>query len=334
MTLVLLYLYRCIIISKVDASSEVDSLTRPDRSRLKAKLVNKRCPQARSDGDHVRRTHRDRDLRRWRQPSSWAQEPGYAFKVTYFIPPLKTLSISINKVIRIAKNWPITIPWAGTSILYFFCQSEVFAATQITKASDNNPFSKMSTIIIIIDCHQRRASNIPYADLRHIIIVGNMTFVEREWGLLRNMPKISIMNGNPLNRADIRAVKVKLFLKKYIYIYCFWLRRWTFVGHVFFSQQKLPRSPSQFWRIKRLSWLPSTYGRWTSEEASPRFGNPSLSSSHLLWPDGRWRGWGGHRGDQHQLCHCVAWPRLRQQCSLPGRPRDVPDWSGLRPTPL
>lgn len=35
-----------------------------------------------------------------------------------------------------------------------------------------------------------------------------MTFVEREWGLLRNMPKISIMDGSPLNRADIRAVKV------------------------------------------------------------------------------------------------------------------------------
>ena len=52
-----------------------------------------------------------------------------------------------------------------------------------------------------------------------------MTFLVREWGLLRwfellildllllahllrNMPKISIMDGNPLNRADIRAVKV------------------------------------------------------------------------------------------------------------------------------
>ena len=66
----------------------------------------------------------------------------------------------------------------------------------------------MSTIILISDYYQRRASNIPYADLRHIIIVGNMTFLQREWGLLRNMPKISIMDGNPLNRADIRAVKV------------------------------------------------------------------------------------------------------------------------------
>ena len=53
-----------------------------------------------------------------------------------------------------------------------------------------------------------RASNIQYSELRHIIIVGNMTFIKREWMLLRNLPKISVMDGNPLNRADIRAVKV------------------------------------------------------------------------------------------------------------------------------
>ena len=135
--------------------------------------------------------------------------------------------------------------------LLFFGKSEVFASTQITNPSDNNQFYKMSTIIIIIDC---RASNIPYADLRHIIIVGNMTFLEREWGLLRNMPKISVMNGNPLNRADIRAVKVSWSLCSFIlFSFC----RWTFVGHVFFSRQKPQRSQSQFWLTKKSSWLPS-----------------------------------------------------------------------------
>ena len=74
----------------------------------------------------------------------------------------------------------------------------------------------MSTIIIVSDCYRHRASNIPYADLRHIIIVGNMTFLQREWGLLRNMPKISIMDGNPLNRADIRAVKVSCLICSFI----------------------------------------------------------------------------------------------------------------------
>ena len=71
-----------------------------------------------------------------------------------------------------------------------------------------------------------RASNIPYGDLRHIIILGNMQFIKRyllerqpcisfyivsrEWKLLANMPKISVMDGSPSNRADLRAVKVNL----------------------------------------------------------------------------------------------------------------------------
>ena len=72
-----------------------------------------------------------------------------------------------------------------------------------------------------------RASNIPYGDLRHIIVVGNMEFIKRclfapemytvnivfylrEWKLLANMPKISVMDGSPSNRADLRAVKVNL----------------------------------------------------------------------------------------------------------------------------
>jgi len=55
-----------------------------------------------------------------------------------------------------------------------------------------------------------RASNIPYPDLRHIIIVGNIQFIQQEWPLLRNMPKISVMDGSPMSRADLRSVKVNL----------------------------------------------------------------------------------------------------------------------------
>ena len=32
----------------------------------------------------------------------------------------------------------------------------------------------------------------------------------REWGLLRNLPKLTVIDGSPLNRADLRAVKVNL----------------------------------------------------------------------------------------------------------------------------
>ena len=37
-----------------------------------------------------------------------------------------------------------------------------------------------------------------------------MTNLRREWGLLSNLPKISVMEGSPNNRADLRAVKVNL----------------------------------------------------------------------------------------------------------------------------
>lgn len=29
-----------------------------------------------------------------------------------------------------------------------------------------------------------------------------------EWKLLKNLPKISVLNGSPLSRADLRAVKI------------------------------------------------------------------------------------------------------------------------------
>merc|ERR550519_763322 len=55
-----------------------------------------------------------------------------------------------------------------------------------------------------------RASNIAYNDLRHIIIVGDHDYISREWQLICNLPKISVMQGSPLSRADLRAVKINL----------------------------------------------------------------------------------------------------------------------------
>jgi len=55
-----------------------------------------------------------------------------------------------------------------------------------------------------------RASNITFNDLRHVVILGNQEFVRREWHLLKNLPKISFMEGSPMSRADLRALKIKL----------------------------------------------------------------------------------------------------------------------------
>ena len=34
--------------------------------------------------------------------------------------------------------------------------------------------------------------------------------MEREWETLQNMPKISVLNGTPMSRADLRSVNVNL----------------------------------------------------------------------------------------------------------------------------
>ena len=39
-------------------------------------------------------------------------------------------------------------------------------------------------------------------------IITNIVY--REWYLLKNLPKISVMEGSPMSRADLRALKIKL----------------------------------------------------------------------------------------------------------------------------
>jgi potassium large conductance calcium-activated channel subfamily M alpha protein 1 len=55
-----------------------------------------------------------------------------------------------------------------------------------------------------------RASNFHYHELKHVVIVGSVEYIRREWKTLQNLPKISIVNGSPLSRADLRAVNVNL----------------------------------------------------------------------------------------------------------------------------
>ncbi|XP_043234358.1 calcium-activated potassium channel slowpoke-like isoform X3 [Amphibalanus amphitrite] len=55
-----------------------------------------------------------------------------------------------------------------------------------------------------------RASNFHYHELKHVVIVGSVDYVRRDWKNLQNLPKLSILNGSPLSRADLRAVNVNL----------------------------------------------------------------------------------------------------------------------------
>ena len=39
-----------------------------------------------------------------------------------------------------------------------------------------------------------RASNFHYHELKHVVIVGNVEYIKREWKTLQNLPKISILD--------------------------------------------------------------------------------------------------------------------------------------------
>ncbi|XP_030195417.1 calcium-activated potassium channel subunit alpha-1 isoform X1 [Gadus morhua] len=55
-----------------------------------------------------------------------------------------------------------------------------------------------------------RASNFHYHELKHIVFVGSLEYLKREWETLHNFPKVSILSGTPLSRADLRAVNINL----------------------------------------------------------------------------------------------------------------------------
>lgn len=78
----------------------------------------------------------------------------------------------------------------------------------------------------------------------------------REWYLLKNLPKISVMEGSPMSRADLRALKIKLCKTcvilsakvntsmhltyfKITFIFCFHLFTFMFVVFIIHHKHKL-----------------------------------------------------------------------------------------------
>lgn len=47
-----------------------------------------------------------------------------------------------------------------------------------------------------------RASNFHYHELKHVVIVGSVDYIRREWKMLQNLPKISILNVSLIRLPD------------------------------------------------------------------------------------------------------------------------------------
>ncbi|XP_074708134.1 potassium channel subfamily U member 1 [Strix uralensis] len=54
-----------------------------------------------------------------------------------------------------------------------------------------------------------RASNFIYHELKDIVFLGSLEYLQREWKFIQNFPKLWLFSGNALSCADLRAVKVQ-----------------------------------------------------------------------------------------------------------------------------
>ncbi|KAL5968847.1 Calcium-activated potassium channel slo-1 [Taenia solium] len=55
-----------------------------------------------------------------------------------------------------------------------------------------------------------RASNLHIHDLKTVVLVGNLEYIKREWKTLANFPRIWVLPGSPLSKANLRSVNVNL----------------------------------------------------------------------------------------------------------------------------
>lgn len=97
-----------------------------------------------------------------------------------------------------------------------------------------------------------RASNFHYHELKHVVIVGSVDYIRREWKMLQNLPKISVLNvsrhvtvkasylTSVVLFRDHRLVALICVPSMLIYVIC-----------VAFYQRKCHRTTIQRWLIKR-----------------------------------------------------------------------------------
>ncbi|XP_055351257.1 calcium-activated potassium channel slowpoke-like isoform X2 [Paramacrobiotus metropolitanus] len=104
---------------------------------------------------------------------------------------------------------------------FYWCESRPFASILLDRSMAlDYPFK--NHIIVLVSSHPddpimdlrdfvvpMRSSRIPHNELKEIVLLGNPVYLEREWPQLRNLPLITVVDGDPLNRADLRAVSVK-----------------------------------------------------------------------------------------------------------------------------
>ena len=70
-------------------------------------------------------------------------------------------------------------------------------------AESDSPLLGLKNLVLPL-----RASSTMQKDIMEVVLIGNKEFLEREWFLLKNLPKVTVLDGSILNRAHLRSVSV------------------------------------------------------------------------------------------------------------------------------
>ena len=68
-----------------------------------------------------------------------------------------------------------------------------------------------------------RASNFHYHELKHVVIVGAVDYIRREWKTLQNLPKISVLNVSGTKYCFMSFLFIRMFISAYFLLNYFLL---------------------------------------------------------------------------------------------------------------
>ncbi|KAF7242100.1 Potassium channel subfamily U member 1 [Varanus komodoensis] len=54
-----------------------------------------------------------------------------------------------------------------------------------------------------------RASNFTFSELKYIVFLGSLEYLQREWEFIQNFPKLALLKGSALSCADLKAANIK-----------------------------------------------------------------------------------------------------------------------------
>ena len=123
-----------------------------------------------------------------------------------------------------------------------------------------------------------RASNFHYHELKHVVIVGSVDYIRREWKMLQNLPKISVLNVKFVEFWSLKKKRRHFFIpfdivhrdRRWVVQTC-GLSTSTCVTCASSCRPKCPATMIQRWPTRRQSWHRSTSKPWHSTTLSASY---------------------------------------------------------------